>query len=60
MGHLARCNYTYRSTFKKLIYKGNAKDKLSWIVEFPKIMISSYLKQEHKRIARITKAAMTP
>jgi len=29
MGHLARYNDTDRSTFKKLIYKGNAKDKLS-------------------------------
>jgi len=29
MSHLARCNDTDRRTFKKLIYKGNAKDKLS-------------------------------
>jgi len=29
MGHLARCNDTDRRTFKKLVYKGNAKDILS-------------------------------
>jgi len=43
-----------KNDIHKLIYKSNAEDKLSWIVEFFKIIISIYLKQEHKRIAPIS------
>jgi len=49
--HLSKKSKNYAATKITLIMR---------IVEFLKIMFSSYLKQEHKRIARRVKAALTP